>query len=154
VVELIERQFGTRKLSQLGGIAQKAPALALLLVVVAFANISLPLTNAFVGEFLMFNGIFTSAVTKYNVLFTVLALLSIILSAVYTLRMIQKVFFGPTNAITNNAHDIWGIEKVALSLIVIMIIVFGVFPQPLLNVSSGFADVILRKADITYLFSR
>ena len=57
VVELIERQFGTRKLSELGGIAQKAPGLAILLVIVAFANISLPLTNAFVGEFLMFNGI-------------------------------------------------------------------------------------------------
>src|SRR6478672_10715710 len=141
VVELIERQFGTRKLSQLGGIAQKAPSLALLLVVVAFANISLPLTNAFVGEFLMFNGIFTSTITKYNMVFTVLALLSIILSAVYTLTMIQKVFFGPANAVTKDAHDIWGIEKVALALIVIMIIVFGVFPQPLLNVTDGFADI-------------
>ena len=154
VVELIERQFGTRKLSQLGGIAQKAPALAILLVVVAFANISLPLTNAFVGEFLMFNGIFTSTITKYNVVFTVLALLSIILSAVYTLTMIQKVFFGPANAVTQNAHDIWGIEKVALGLIVIMIVVFGLFPQPLLNVTEGFADILLKKADITYLIPR
>ena len=154
VVELIERQFGTRKLSQLGGIAQKAPVLAILLVVVAFANISLPLTNSFVGEFLMFNGIFTSTSTKYNVIFTVLALLSIILSAVYTLTMIQKVFFGPANPVTQEAHDIWGIEKVALGLIVIMIITFGVYPQPLLNVTDGFADMLLKKADITYLIPR
>jgi NADH-quinone oxidoreductase subunit M len=154
VVELMERQFGTRKLSQLGGIAQKAPALAILLVVVAFANISLPLTNSFVGEFLMFNGIFTSTSTKYNVVFTVLALLSIILSAVYTLTMIQKVFFGPANPVTQEAHDIWGIEKVALGLIVIMIITFGVYPQPLLNVTDGFADMLLKKADITYLIPR
>lgn len=154
VVELIERQFGTRKLSQLGGIAQKAPALATLLVIVAFANISLPLTNAFVGEFLMFNGIFTSAITKYNVVFTVLALLSIILSAVYTLTMIQKVFFGPANAVTQEAHDAWGIEKVALSLIVIMIVVFGIFPQSLLNVTDGFADALLKKASITYLLPK
>ena len=154
VVELIERQFGTRKLSQLGGIAQKAPALATLLVIVAFANISLPLTNAFVGEFLMFNGIFTSAITKYNVVFTVLALLSIILSAVYTLTMIQKVFFGPANAVTQQAHDAWGIEKVALSLIVIMIVVFGIFPQSLLNVTDGFADALLKKASITYLLPK
>jgi NADH-quinone oxidoreductase subunit M len=154
VVELIERQFGTRKLSQLGGIAQKAPALAILLVIVAFANISLPLTNAFVGEFLMFNGIFSSTITKYNVVFTVLALLSIILSAVYTLTMIQKVFFGPENSVTQNARDIWGIEKVALSLIVIMIVVFGLYPQPLLNVTDGFADALLKKADVTYLISK
>lgn len=154
VVELIERQFGTRKLSQLGGLAQKAPSLAILLVIVAFANISLPLTNAFAGEFLMFNGIFTSAITKYNILFTVLALLSIILSAVYTLTMIQKVFFGPANAVTADAQDIWGIEKVALSLIVIMIVAFGIFPQALLHVTDGFADALLKKADVTYLISK
>jgi NADH-quinone oxidoreductase subunit M len=151
VVELIERQFGTRRLSQLGGIAQKAPALAILLVIVAFANISLPLTNAFVGEFLMFNGIFTSATTKYNVVFTALALLSIILSAVYTLTMIQKIFFGPANAVTQNGRDIWGIEKVALGIIVIMIVAFGLFPQSLLNVTDGFADALLKKTDVTYL---
>ncbi len=56
VVELTERQFGTRKISELGGLAQKAPALTILLVIVALANIALPLTNAFAGEFLMFNG--------------------------------------------------------------------------------------------------
>ena len=154
VVELIERQFGTRKLSQLGGIAQKAPALSILLVIVAFANISLPLTNAFAGEFLMFNGIFSSAITKYNVVFTVLALLSIILSAVYTLTMIQKVFFGPANAVTAQAHDIWGIEKLALGIIVVMILAFGIFPQSLLNVTDGFADALLKKADVTYLISK
>lgn len=92
VVELIERQFGTRKLSELGGIAAKAPVLATLLVIMALANISLPLTNSFVGEFMMFAGIFTSTLTQHNVVFTVLALLSIILAAVYTLTMIQKVF--------------------------------------------------------------
>jgi NADH-quinone oxidoreductase subunit M len=81
----------------MGGLAQKAPALAILLVIVAFANISLPLTNAFVGEFMMFNGIFTSTSTKYNVVFAVLAMISIILAAVYTLNMVQKIFFGQTN---------------------------------------------------------
>ena len=58
VADAIEQQLGTRKFSELGGLAQKAPTLAILFVVMAFANISLPLTNAFVGEFLMFNGLF------------------------------------------------------------------------------------------------
>ena len=66
VVELIERQFKTRKMSELGGLAQKAPALSALLVVVALANVALPLTNAFVGEFLMFAGVFNSNVSQYN----------------------------------------------------------------------------------------
>ncbi len=65
VVELIERQFGTSKISELGGLAQKAPGLAIFFVVIALANIALPFTNAFVGEFLMFNGIFNSLATQY-----------------------------------------------------------------------------------------
>ena len=67
VVELIERQFGTRKMSELGGLAQKAPALAILLVLIALANIALPLTNAFVGEFMMFNGHISVHVTMVTI---------------------------------------------------------------------------------------
>jgi len=148
VVELIERQFGTRKLSELGGIAQKAPGLTILLVVIAMANIALPLTNAFVGEFMMFTGIFGSTVTKYNIVFTVLALLSIILAAVYTLNMIQKVFFGNTSSVTVVAKDILINEKLVLAVIVIMIFVVGVYPQPLLNLTNGFVDSILKEVTI------
>lgn len=151
VIEIIERQFGTRKISELGGIALKAPALAILLVVVALANISLPLTNAFVGEFAMFTGIFTSVITKYNIVFTVLALLSIILAAVYTLRMIQRVFFGTANERTANAIDINLSQKLALSGLVVMIVVFGVYPAPILNITADFVKSIVAQADVTHL---
>jgi NADH-quinone oxidoreductase subunit M len=151
VVHLIERQFGTRKLSQLGGIAQKAPGLATLLVIIAFANISLPLTNAFVGEFLMFNGIWNSEVTKYNIVFTALAALSIILGAAYTLTMIQKVFFGPTTMLTQSAYDIRFNERAVLGAIVVLIITFGIYPQPLLNLTDGYVDAILREANVSHL---
>lgn len=151
VVELIERQFKTRKLSELGGIAQKAPALAILLVIVALANISLPLTNAFVGEFMMFNGIFSSTVTKYNFVFTALALISIILAAVYTLNMIQKVIYGDTNTLTEKASDISFNEKFSLGVIVLIILVFGIYPQPLLNLTDGFVETILKEANVAHL---
>ncbi|MBD0286819.1 MAG: NADH-quinone oxidoreductase subunit M, partial [Flavisolibacter sp.] len=153
VVDLIERQLGTRKLSELGGIAQKAPALAILLVVMALANVSLPLTNSFVGEFMMFTGIFTSTASKYNTIYTVLACISVILSAVYTLTMIQKVFFGTTNNLTERAHDIRLNERLSLVIIALLIFIFGVFPQPLLNVTDGFVDALLKKADIAYLIN-
>jgi NADH-quinone oxidoreductase subunit M len=151
VVELIERQFGTRKLSELGGIAQKAPALTILLVIIAFANISMPLTNAFVGEFMMFTGIWNSGVTQYNIVFTALAGLSIILGAVYTLNMVQKIFFGATNAITTNTYDIRGNEKLALAIIVLLILAFGIYPQPLLNLTDGFVDNWLKEVSISNL---
>ncbi len=87
VVDIIERQTGFKNISQLGGIAHKAPVLTIFLVIIALANIALPLTNAFVGEFLMFNGLF-----QMNAWYAAAAGISIILAAVYTLKMIQKVF--------------------------------------------------------------
>ncbi|GGB18975.1 complex I subunit 4 family protein [Puia dinghuensis] len=145
VVDLIERQFGTRKISQLGGLATKAPGLAILLVIVALANVALPLTNAFVGEFLLFSGVFTSTATQYNVVFTAVAMLSVILSAVYTLKMIQGVFYGKTNALTEKAVDIRLNEKVALGVIVVMIVFIGVYPKPVLELTKDAADFILTK---------
>lgn len=135
-VELIERQFGTRKISELGGIAQKAPALAIYFVIIALANIALPLTNAFVGEFLMFTGIFSTTVTKFNIVFTVLAGICIILAAVYTLNMIRKVFYGNTSPATADAKDINVNEKIVLAAIVGLIFWLGVYSQPFLGITS------------------
>ena len=150
VVNAIEQKFHTRKMSELGGLAQKAPGLAILLVVVALANIALPLTNGFVGEFLMFNGILSSTATTHNVVFTVVALLSIILAAVYTLNMIQKVFYGNTNALTAAATDISPNVKIALLVIVVLIFAGGVFPKPMLAVTNELADAILSRMNLRY----
>ncbi|MBC7873408.1 MAG: NADH-quinone oxidoreductase subunit M [Ferruginibacter sp.] len=147
VVELIERQLGTRKISELGGLAQKAPALGILLVIVALANIALPLTNAFPGEFLMFNGLFSSQ-TKYNVWFTVLAGMGIILGAVYTLNMIRRVFYGETNALTAGAKDIQWNEKLGLGIIVIIIFWLGVYPQCMLNETNAVSESIIKKFEL------
>jgi len=138
VVELIERQFGTRKISELGGLAQKAPALTILLVIVALANVALPLTNAFIGEFLMFNGLF-----KFNVWYAAVGGLSIILSAVYTLKMIQKVFYGNENAVTAKAVDIAWFEKASLVVIVIAIFAMGVYPKPMFGLVQDTVTMIL-----------
>lgn len=154
VVEFIERQYGTRKLSELGGLAMKAPAMAILFVVVALANIALPLTNAFIGEFLMFNGIYSSQIFRYGLMFTVAAGITIILSAVYTLGMLQKVLYGNTSQLTQAGTDIRFNEKLALSIIVIIILVVGIFPQPFLDLTSGTTSFILGESDIRALIRK
>jgi len=148
VVEILERKYGTRKLSELGGLAQKAPAMALLFVVVALANIALPLTNAFVGEFMMFTGIFTSPIYDYEMLTVPLAGLTIILGAVYILRMVQKVIYGNTNTLTETGTDIGLNEKFVLGIIVILILVAGVYPQPFLELTKDTTNFILKEANI------
>src|SRR5204863_7449100 len=62
VVEIIERNLGVRKISQLGDLANSSPTLAIFLTIIALANIALLLMNALLVEFLMFNGIFNSNV--------------------------------------------------------------------------------------------
>jgi NADH-quinone oxidoreductase subunit M len=149
-VYLIEKQFKTRKISELGGIAAKAPALTVLFVIIVLANIALPLTNAFIGEFLMFNGIFSTKATAYSTVFTVLAATTIVLSAVYMLNMVQRVFYGPTNPRTENAVDIRPYEKYVLVLIVLIILAAGVYPEPLLRLSREAVETILSKMYIKH----
>lgn len=138
VADVIEQQLGTRKFSDLGGLAQKAPAMAILLVVMAFANIALPLTNAFVGEFLMFNGLF-----RYNIWIAAVACISIILAAVYTLNMVQKVLYGSTTGVTTNAREIGGNVQWMLAILVIIIIALGVYPQPMIDLTKDTVQAIL-----------
>ncbi len=143
VGDVIEKKYGTRKISDLGGLALKSPSLAIFLVIIALANVALPLTNAFVGEFMMFNGVFSSAVTKYGIVDMAVAGVCIILAAVYTLNMVKRVFYGNSNALTANATDISANIKFALIIIVVLIFIAGVYPKPMLQLTSDITDAIL-----------
>lgn len=140
IADLIEKQLGTTNMKELGGLAQKAPVMAILLVVMALANVALPLTNAFIGEFLMFNGLF-----QYNMVMAGVAGISIILAAVYTLNMVQRVIYGNVNAITEKATEIPSNIQLALVIITLMILVFGVYPQPLLDLTGDSVSAIFVK---------
>lgn len=129
IADVIEQQAGTKLLSEMGGLAKKQPTLAILLVAFSFANIALPLTNAFVGEFLMFNSIF-----QVNPWMAAAAGVSVVLAAIYTLNMVQKCAYGEVGTAIQKMTT----NKSALAvLIVLIIIVFvtGVYPQPLFDLT-------------------
>ncbi len=154
IVEIIERKFGTTKMSELGGIAKKAPALTIFFFIIALANIALPLTNAFIGEFLMFNGILgvDPNISKYGIPFAVLAGIGIvILGAVYTLKMARSVFLGETNSLTESGTDIAFHEKAILGIIAVTIIVAGIYPHHLLHSFEDITNSILNKSDVLHL---
>ncbi|KYP16153.1 NADH-quinone oxidoreductase subunit M [Flavihumibacter sp. CACIAM 22H1] len=148
VVNVIEQQFGTRKISELGGLAQKAPVLTIMLVIVALANIAMPLTNAFIGEFMMFNGIWGSTATKFGMVYAIAGIITIILSAVYTLRMVQNVFYGPTTTRTENAVDIRFNVQLALAILIVGIILIGIYPKPILSMTSEISQQILDRMNL------
>jgi NADH-quinone oxidoreductase subunit M len=124
----------------LGGLAHTAPALAILLVIIALANIGLPLTNGFIGEFTMFAGLF-----QFNAWYAAFAGISIILAAVYMLNMIQKVFFGERLETEVQPTDINLRDKLVLYTIVGMILFLGVFPKPIFRLVDDTVTNILTK---------
>ena len=140
VVDIIEKHTGVRKVSELGGLALHTPLLAIFFVVIALANIALPLTNAFVGEFAMFTGLF-----QYSPWYAAIAGLSIILAAVYTLRMVQKVFYGEDNILTKVVSLVTLKQKVVLTLIVVFIFAIGIYPKPVFDITKTTVTTVLSR---------
>jgi NADH-quinone oxidoreductase subunit M len=139
VVDIIEKKTGIRKLNELGGLALKSPALSIFFLIIVLANIALPLTNGFVGEFLMFTGLF-----EYNKILAAFASISVIISATYMLNMMQKVFFGTPNSFTENVTGISMNQKLVLSVIVLTIFIIGIYPGPVLHLTQDTVSGILK----------
>lgn len=135
VMAIVETKFKTRDMHKMGGMAKWSPLIAIFLVILSFANVGLPLTNSFIGEFMIFNGIMQSAYDNH-VLFMILAGTSIILSAVYMLRLVQKVAYGPVRKDTEivEGKEITTMEWVGLAAVIALVILGGVYPNLFFNV--------------------
>jgi NADH-quinone oxidoreductase subunit M len=130
--DIISRRLNTRDITQMGGIAKVAPNFSIAFLIILLGTVALPLTNGFVGEFLLLKGVF-----NYNIWFAAVAGLTIIFGAVYMLRMYKNVMQGQTNALTVLFTDISGSEKLVLGIICVLIIAIGVYPQPILHLSEA-----------------
>ena len=140
IADILEQQTGTRSMQQMGGLAKKQPTLAILLVGFALANIAMPLTNAFVGEFLMFNGLFI-----LNPWIAAFAGISIVLAAIYTLNMVQKVAYGEISEKINNMPAPNKPAQAVLIILLIIVFVTGVYPQPLFTLTADTLQKLLAK---------
>jgi len=142
IISMVENRWGTRDMTQLGGMASTAPRMAIMMVIIALANIALPLTNGFVGEFMLFNGLINST-SAMHITFMVVAGLGIILGAIYTLNMVQQTAYG--NATTMAvAKDLTMNEYLGLAIIICLILVLGVYPKPLLDMTSMVSGMLVK----------
>jgi NADH-quinone oxidoreductase subunit M len=130
--DIISRRMNTRDLDQLGGIAKVAPKFAIAFLIVTLGTVALPLTNGFIGEFLLLNGVF-----QYSIWYAAIAGLTMIFGAVYMLRMYKSVMQGQPNTLTSTFTDISGSEVIVLGVICILIIAIGVYPKPILHISEA-----------------
>lgn len=125
---LYDRMQNTQ-IDNFSGIATPMPNFAMLFMVFCLANIALPGTSGFVGEWLIILASF-----KYNILIATLGASSMILSASYTLWMYKKIIFGVPNAHVNFLSDCSYKEIFILGILGSLILLFGIWPNPVLNI--------------------
>ena len=138
VLDIIIRRLNTREISSMGGIAKVAPQLAIAFLIILLGTIALPLTNGFIGEFLLLFGVF-----KYNIWAAAISGLTMIFSAVYMFRIYQRIMLGTTNDSTAAFSDISGVEKLVLFITCALVIFIGVYPQPLLAISDASSKALI-----------
>lgn len=123
--DILTQIYKTRDIRQMGGLARVAPKFAVLFLIVILGSVGLPLTNGFVGEFILLKSIFS-----YNTLAAIIAGITIILAAAYLLRFYGKTMFNEGNAeILSQARDLNSSEFAVLASVAVAVILFGIFPQ-------------------------
>jgi NADH-quinone oxidoreductase subunit M len=132
-VGVVYDRMHTREIAAYGGLVYRMPVYAFIFLVFTMANVGLPGTSGFVGEFLTLIGTF-----KVNIPVATLATLGVILSAGYALWLYRKMIFGKLDKPSlMNIRDLGWREFVILAPLVVMTIWFGVYPKPVLDMSAA-----------------
>src|SRR5690625_4869097 len=120
---------GTQEMDAYGGLQKVVPLMAGTFLVAAMATLSLPGTSIFISEFLVLVGTFTA-----NKPAAIVAVTAIVLAALYMLLMYQRVFTGPVKPELAQTRDLSGFEKWAVGPIVAVLLLFGFYPKPVIDI--------------------
>ena len=138
IADILMRHFKTMEIEGLGGIRNLHPRFALFFLVILLGSVALPLTQGFIGEFLLMNGIY-----KMSAWGAAIAGLSVILGAVYMLRSYRKMMLGPspTSAVTIQLSTE---EKAILVIISGIILIFGIYPKPISDLAEPAVQLLIQ----------
>ncbi len=123
-----------RDLRKLGGLARQVPIIAVIFSIAGLGSLGLPTTSGFAAEFLVFVGSFSSTVVNGSPVFTILAVIGVVLAAGYILWMIQRVFYGPVLEKYNDVKDADILERVYMFAFVALIMLVGIYPAILTDI--------------------
>ncbi len=135
-VGVIYDRMHTREISAYGGLVERMPRYAFAFMVFTMANVGLPGTSGFVGEFLTLMAVF-----QINTWVAFFAAFGVILSAGYALWLYRRVIFGAlTKDSLKGILDLNLREKVVLYPLIVMTVVFGFYPAPILDTTASAVD--------------
>ncbi|CAM5421935.1 NADH-quinone oxidoreductase subunit M [Aquamicrobium terrae] len=131
-VGVIYDRVHTREIAAYGGLANNMPKYATVFLIFTMANVGLPGTSGFIGEFLTMLGAF-----RVNTWVAVFAATGVILSAAYALWLYRKIIFGAlTKDTLKSMLDLSAREKAVIYPLVVLIIFFGVYPAPIFDATA------------------
>ena len=129
----------TREIAAYGGLVNRMPIYAFCFMVFTLANVGMPGTSGFVGEFLSLLGAF-----KANTWVAFLATTGVILSAAYALYLYRRMIFGKLEkASLKDILDMNGREIAYMAPLVVLTILFGVYPGPILDITAASVEKLL-----------
>jgi NADH-quinone oxidoreductase subunit M len=124
---MLKERLHTRDIGRMGGLWTSMPSMGGSALLFTMASRGLPFLGNFIAEFLILLGSFGS-----NVFITVLATLGLVFSAIYSLRLLQKVFLGQPSSVTS-LPDLSGRETIIMAALTIAIVFLGLYPQPVMD---------------------
>ncbi len=126
-------RMSTREIADFSGVAKNMPIFATFFMLFCMANVGLPGTSGFVGEFMILLAVF-----QYSPLIALIAGLTLVIAPIYTLWMYKRVFFGEvTSAKVANLKDLGKMEIFVFVLLAVPTLLFGFYPEPILQLSSA-----------------
>ena len=138
-VGVIYDRLHTREISAYGGLVNNMPKYAVAFMVFTMANVGLPGTSGFVGEFLTIMGVF-----RANTLVALFAATGVILSACYALWLYRRVIFGALEKESlKSMLDLSTREKIILYPLLALTIFFGVYPAPVFDATAASVDLLV-----------
>jgi NADH-quinone oxidoreductase subunit M len=149
-VGVVYDRMHTRDISAYGGLVHRMPRYAVVFMVFTLANVGLPGTSGFIGEFLTLISAFQA-----NSLVALLATTGVILSAAYGLYLYRRIIFGALEkpALAAMADLSWR-EMAILAPLVVLTLYYGVHPQPIIDASAASAEALVKGFDQALAITR
>ncbi|PRZ39119.1 NADH dehydrogenase subunit M [Antricoccus suffuscus] len=143
IVGMVIRRGGSRNIADYGGLFRVAPILSGLFLLASLAALALPGTNSFVSEFLVLIGAYATVPV-----FTIIASVGIVFSAIYALWIFQRAATGPESALVVARKKVFGDlnkrEIGVLTPLVILIFAIGIYPKPVLDIITPSVEATLQ----------